>query len=379
MILASLMLAATVGAGAPALAQPAGTAPHPTDTLPPISFACPMHPEVIDGVEGTCPICEMDLVATRTELAYTCPVHGVIHAHEVGICPIDGRTLQPVTLELTWTCPDHPAVAATGPGACPIGEHRELAIAWKARAHGDHNPKHGGLFFMAPDNWHHLEGSYPEPGIFRVHVYDDFTQPMNVAAFSGRVVTDEVFDAATRTTNELASFPLRSMAGGEYLEARLDALDVPVTLVAKVAFEPNGSEFRFDFTFSSVTVEPSGAQVFTSGVTGSTIAIPEGADDVVVELAVRQLRLRQLIHTGALDEIYVPALEAKDLALNLETKLATLTVDRRRVVVFAIRRLVLASWRLDGFGDLGDRQAVEAAFGDFSTAVADIQGAYGMR
>src|SRR3990172_12152451 len=127
LILASLMRAATVGAGAPALAQPAGTAPHPTDTLPPISFACPMHPEVIDGVEGTCPICEMDLVATRTELAYTCPVHGVIHAHEVGICPIDGRTLQPVTLELTWTCPDHPAVAATGPGACPIGEHRELA------------------------------------------------------------------------------------------------------------------------------------------------------------------------------------------------------------------------------------------------------------
>lgn len=378
LILAALAVLGPASAGPVAQAQRAGTAPHPTDALPAISFICPMHPEVVDGVEGRCPICEMDLVATRIELAYTCPVHGVIHTHEAGACPIDGRTLQPVTLELSWTCPDHPAVAESDPGMCPVGGHRELTLAWKARAHGDHNPKHGGLFFMAPDNWHHLEGTYPEPGVFRVHVYDDFTQPMNVAAFTGRVVTDEMFDAATRTTTELASFPLRPMAGGDYLEARIDAVDLPATLVAKIAFDPNGSESRFDFTFASPTVEPSGAQAFTSGVSGSKVAIPEATDDVVVELTVRQLRLQQLIRRGALDEIYAPALEAKDLALHLDTMRDALAGDGQRAVGFAIRRLVVAAWRLDGFGDLGDRPAVEAAFADFSTAVADLRAAYGL-
>ena len=29
---------------------------------------------------------------------------------------------------------------------------------------------------MAPDNWHHLEGTYPEEGVFRVYLYDNFSQ-----------------------------------------------------------------------------------------------------------------------------------------------------------------------------------------------------------
>lgn len=365
-------------------AQAGQAAEHPAAELPPISFTCPMHPDVIDGEASSCPICQMDLVETRIELAFTCPVHGVIHRHEGGVCPIDGRTLQPVTLELSWSCPDHLAVSLSEPGICPFGGHRPLEVAWKARAHGDHNPKHGGLFFMAPDNWHHLEGSYPEPGVFRVHVYDDFTKPMNATPFTGRVVTDEEFDRDTRTTRELAAYPLTPVAGGEYLEARFEPMDLPVELTVKIEFESGGDEARFDFTFAELTVEPAAALTSSSsvvtappaGTIGLVGEVPEAAEDVVLELAIRDLRLRQLIRLGALDQLYIPALEAKDLALALETKGRDLGPADRRAIGLAVKRVVIASWQLDSFGDLGDRQKVEQGYAAFAAAVADIRRVY---
>src|ERR1700674_3731205 len=45
-------------------------------------------------------------------------------------------------------------------------------------AHMDHKSKHGGTFFMALDNKHHLEGILVPPGTFRVYLYDDHTKPL---------------------------------------------------------------------------------------------------------------------------------------------------------------------------------------------------------
>ena len=50
---------------------------------------------------------------------------------------------------------------------------------YEGGAHADHDSKHGGTFFMALDNQHHLEGALERPGVFRAYVYDAYTQPVS--------------------------------------------------------------------------------------------------------------------------------------------------------------------------------------------------------
>ena len=69
-------------------------------------------------------------------------------------------------------------------------------------------PKHGGLFFMAPDNWHH-KGTYPASRTFRCMS----TTTLEAASLAQRASPrahrhQGNVDSATRTTRELSSAPL---------------------------------------------------------------------------------------------------------------------------------------------------------------------------
>ena len=53
--------------------QPRPTAAH--EKLPPVSFTCPMDPDIVEDKPGTCPRCKMTLEPIRLDTAYACPTH----------------------------------------------------------------------------------------------------------------------------------------------------------------------------------------------------------------------------------------------------------------------------------------------------------------
>jgi len=229
----------------------------PVAGQPPISMTCPHHPDVIETSPGTCPFCQMALVPVRLDRAWTCLVHPATIAEERGTCPICSRQLVPVTVSLTWRCPGS-IEEHLEPGRCADGT--AMTLARTVRPHGDHNPRHGGQFFMAADKWHHIEGAVPAEQAFRLYVYDDYSRPLPLEELErvrGRVVAEEDFDPETRTTTDLVAFPLAVGADGTYLEARLDAVVLPAELTAKIRFAPGLDEERFDFTFTKPSLDTS--------------------------------------------------------------------------------------------------------------------------
>src|SRR5437899_12580221 len=86
--------------------------------LPPLSWTCPMHAEVVTDAAGTCPICKMNLVPVRLESVWSCQLHPDVTRLEPGRCPTDGRALVRMVKALSFTWPAHPKTDAVDPGRC---------------------------------------------------------------------------------------------------------------------------------------------------------------------------------------------------------------------------------------------------------------------
>jgi FtsP/CotA-like multicopper oxidase with cupredoxin domain len=109
-------------------AMPAGAGP--------VTYACPMHPEVTSEEPGRCPKCGMKLLATQAP------------------APV------------TYACPMHPEVTSDQPGRCPKCGMKLLAAASIPESPAAHDPAtmeaHGG---HAADHDHHGEGHGAADGI----------------------------------------------------------------------------------------------------------------------------------------------------------------------------------------------------------------------
>ena len=407
-----MVLAAVFAAGA---ARPRAQKAAAKDVeLPPLSYVCIMagDEDVIDDHPGKCRKCGMELVPVRLDTVWTCPVHAAIHDSKPGKCPIDGRPLIQMTMAISWTCPGSDK-EETAPGTCANGA--PMVKKYAPRPHGNHNPQHGGQFFMASDNWHHLEGTYLPTGVFRMHLYDDYTRPLPLAQvrnISGTIVVKD-----QRSGEEKTILLTRS---GQYLQGTIGKLPFPAVMYAKVKFKPDAPENRFDFTFDSYSKEPTaGAAPRTtsaaptaapaapaaastpSTTTASTttapspatstttpdlssgvdpalvpLPVPETVPEILSQLRTRTDQIRSFIDKGSFASIYVPAFQAKDLALALDAHKDKLPAEKRKIAEPAIAKLVRVAYMLDAFGDLGNKQQITEAYAKFIEAEKDIQASF---
>ena len=122
---------------------------------------------------------------------------------------------------------------------------------------------------------------------------------------------------------------------------------------------------------STATPRPAVAAATIEPLTLSQ-AIPGTVPEILTALRTRTDQIRGLIDKGLFGEVYVPAFQAKDLAVALEAHQSEVSPDRRPTSEAALSTLVRDAYLLDAFGDLGNKQQISDAFTEFAAAATDV-------
>jgi hypothetical protein len=91
----------------------------------------------------------------------------------------------------------------------------------------------------------------------------------------------------------------------------------------------------------------------------------------------REKQVGELIARGDFAAVWVPAFQAKDIAIALEPHLGHLAPEQRDAGEPALARVVRTAWLLDAAGDVGNRAQIEAVYAAFKTAISDALAAFG--
>ena len=247
--------------------------------------------------------------------------------------------------------------------------------------HMDHEPLHGGWFFMADNMFHHVEGAMPRPGELRVYFYDDFKQPIDPRSFSGAAFIERVDEESGEVTEE--TFELfYARAGDEHLTAIVPP-EMPIALYAMISL--GGEDKRFDFEFETLSVEPPKTRLAAAGgaKAGGThdhvrppLLIPETIEGILTELMNRDGDLLARIQSQDWNSLFIPAFDAKDLVAALEEKVAGLNPRQRgklKTLKSAINRSVA---KIERTAHSNDPPRVQKAYDEFADRMAQLRELY---
>lgn len=399
--------------------------PASANELPPLSYVCstPGEEGVLEDKPGKCPQSGLAMVPIRIVTVYSCLKFESFIQEKQGVCPVDKSELVPITAALYFKCKNDANVRELDPGTCGDGSAR--IRSYERRPHGDHNPRHGGQFFMADDNWHHLEGTLVRPDILRVYFYNDMTQPLGAADFSASAVKT---DAAGNDVGAPISLKLRQTKDHNILEVPIQGAALPAKFTLRVKFKPDDKERVFDFTFSDYSKEPVSGAVAPNGTatsttpaqpksetpaptTGANASVPPASQppattsaqtgdsvtftpgtfrpeaplptttpELLAELTKRAQSVKMALDQGDLTGLWYPAIGAKEVALALEENhINEISEDQRPKMASAVKRLTMAAWQIDAAGDLGNKERLLPLYRDFSAAITDIESVYASR
>ena len=105
---------------------------------------------------------------------------------------------------------------------------------------------------MAPDRWHHLEGTLPTERELRIYLYDNFTRPLDPAGYFGELTVQPV-DEQDEEVGEPVTVPIKPVPGKRYLSADLPAtIKPPFQTEARLKFPNQREKFLFNFDFEGV-------------------------------------------------------------------------------------------------------------------------------
>ena len=101
--------------------------------------------------------------------------------------------------------------------------------------------------------------------------------------------------------------------------------------------------------------------------------LPASVPDLLIELAKRANDIKQLIVSGSLGQVWVPAMATKTVALVLESRVPELPERPRAAATMAIKQIVTSAWQLDAYGDLGNKPKLDEAYARLASAVLDLK------
>ena len=127
------------------------------------------------------------------------------------------------------------------------------ALFADTQSHGDHSSKNSGQFFMAPDGYHHLEGTMPNSREFRLYFYDDTTRPLRATPY----VTATTIDVDRMNGGQEVGQPMRINVqvepGGKYLVAKIPSeIKLPLYYSVNIKFKKRKQPDLFNFIFTDL-------------------------------------------------------------------------------------------------------------------------------